>query len=308
MPPITIALATYQGAKFLRPQLDSIVAQVFTDWRLVASDDGSTDGTWQMLEAFAAEQPAGRVRLIRGPRQGSTDNFLHLIENLDPLAAFAFCDQDDVWHPDKLGRAAAFLAAHRRPAAYAARTTVCDENLHPLAPAPAFTRPLTFRNALVQACMPGNTTVGNPAALRLLQAAASAARAADIVSHDWWVYQLLSGAGATLTRDRAEVLFYRQHPGNLMGRNDTARARAARFSMLHDGTFGGWLARNQAALKPVAHLLTPESRDLLTRFGAALQHSGPATAAAFVRMGLYRQSRAGTAALMSAAFAGRLRS
>lgn len=307
MPPITIALATYRGARFLQAQLDSIAAQDFTDWRLLASDDGSEDGTWPLLAEFAARQPAGRVQLIRGPQRGATANFLNLIGALDPLRGFAFCDQDDVWRPDKLARAAAFLRAQDGPAAYAARTTICDRDLNPLTPAPAFTRPLGFRNALVQACMPGNTTVGNPAALRLLQAAAPAARAAEVISHDWWVYQLLSGAGAVLTRDRAEVLFYRQHPGNVMGRNDTVRARVARFSMLSDGRFAGWLDRNQAALEPVAHLLTDDSRNLLARFGAARRRVGPVTAAAFLRMGLYRQSRAGTMALLAAACAGRLR-
>lgn len=306
-PPITIALATYQGARFLLPQLDSFAAQTFADWRLLISDDGSTDDTLDISAGFASSHPAGRVRIIGGPGRGSTSNFLHLIEQADPDHWLALSDQDDVWLPDKLERAARFLKDQNGPAVYAARTTICDEALNPVAPAPAFVRPLRFRNALIQACLPGNTTVLNQSAAALLRRATRAAREAGIISHDWWIYQLLSGAGAAMMRDRAQVLLYRQHPENLMGRNDTTRARAARLNMLTDGTFAGWLRQNQAALMPVQELLTPENRDLLHRFGHALERPGPAMMAAFIRMGLYRQTRSGTAAVMAAALAGRLR-
>lgn len=306
-PPITIALATYQGARFLQPQLDSFADQSFADWHLLISDDGSTDDTFNISTGFASSYPDGRVKIIDGPGQGSTNNFLHLIEQADPDHWLALSDQDDVWLPDKLERAARFLEARDGPAVYAARTTICDEALHPVAPAPAFVRPLSFRNALIQACLPGNTTVLNQPAAALLRRATRAARDAGIVSHDWWIYQLLSGAGAAMMRDRAQVLLYRQHPENLMGRNDTTRARAARLNMLTDRTFAGWLNRNQAALMPVQDLLTAENRGLLHRFQDALERPGPAMMAAFMRMGLYRQTRSGTAAVMAAAFAGRLR-
>ncbi len=305
-PPITIALASYNGAPYLPVQLESFRAQSDRNWRLLVSDDGSEDATRDLVGQFIADLPDGRGRLIEGPKAGSTRNFLHLTTEVDPDGWLAYSDQDDKWLPDKLARAREFLADKSGPAIYAARTTICDEELNILAPAPAFTRPLAFHNALIQACLPGNTIVANAPALRLLQAAAPAAAAADVVSHDWWAFQLLSAAGAAIKRDRAQVLLYRQHGGNLMGRNDTTRAKAARLSLLGDGTFAGWLDANQAALEPVAHLMTRESRELLARFRKARAKSGPACAADFLRMGLYRQTRTGTLALMAAAAAGRL--
>ena len=304
---ITIALATYQGAKYLAEQLASIAAQTYPKWRLLVSDDGSTDGTRDIIAEFATGFPQGQVSLVDGPAQGATANFLHLTRHAPADSWFAYSDQDDVWHPDKLARAAAFLTGQNGPAAYAARTTICDTDLTPLRPAPAYVRPLAFSNALIQACMPGNTLVTNSAALKILQEGAPAALAAGVISHDWWVYQLLSGAGAVLTRDRAQVLAYRQHPANVMGRNDTAKARAARFSMLTDGTFAGWLSQNQAALQPVAHLLTPENRALLTRFDALRQLPGPAAMREMIRMKLYRQTTPGTIAVLGATLMGRLR-
>lgn len=307
-PTITIALASYNGARFIRAQLDSIAAQSVTNWRLIVSDDGSTDGTQRIVEKFARTRAPGQVRMIDGPRRGSTRNFLHLTRQAEANGWLAFSDQDDVWLPDRLARGVAFLSRQGSAAIHAARTTVCDQDLRPLIPAPHFRGPFQFRNALIQACLPGNTILANSAAVQLLQAAAPLASAAGIVSHDWWAYQLLSGAGAAIMRDRAQVLLYRQHPGNMVGRNDTTRAIAARLSMLFNGSYAGWLARNQAALEPVAHLLLPENIRLLHRFGRCLSLPGPQALQQILAMRLYRQTRMGTAALYTAALAGRLRS
>lgn len=306
-PPITILMASYNGARYLPAQLDSILAQSWRDWRLLVSDDGSSDATAEILSHYAHGPAQGRLQVISGPGRGATANFLHLLTQADPQAPVAFADQDDFWQPDKLARAMAWLAQQNGPAVYAARTTICDQDLKPLNPAPHFPGPFGFRNALVQACLPGNTTVANPQALSVLQAAAPAAMRHDIVAHDWWVYQVMSGIGATLRRDPAQVLLYRQHPRNVMGRNDTTLARAARFGMLFDGSFAGWLARNQAALDEVNHLFTKDSRELLDRFGALLCMPGPAAFRQARKMGLYRQSRSGTAAILLAAATGRLR-
>lgn len=305
-PQITIVMASYNGARYLPAQLDSILAQSWTDWRLIVSDDGSTDGTRQVVADHAA-RTAGKISLIEGPTRGATANFLHLIRQVDPQGWIAFSDQDDVWKTDKLARAAAHLARQNGPAIYAARTTICDEALRELSPAPHFPGPFGFRNALIQACLPGNTTVANTEALAILQRGAAAADAAGVISHDWWVYQILAGAGAAIHRDAAQVLLYRQHRQNVMGRNDTARAKAARASMLFDGSFADWLGRNQTALEAAADLMLPENREVLRRFGDLLTAPGYRALAEMRRLHLYRQSRAGTAAVMAAALAGRLR-
>lgn len=303
---ITIALATYQGANYLEAQLQSIADQTYPHWRLLVSDDNSSDGTLDIVKAFAAAQPAGRVELIDGPQKGATANFLHLTRRVDG-DWLAYCDQDDVWKPEKLAIAVNFLEGQTGPALYAARTTICDDDLNVIGPAPAYTRPLALRNALIQACTPGNTIVVNEAALDILKQGVDPALAADVVAHDWWAYQLLAAAGAAMWRDTAQVVFYRQHPRNVMGRNDTTKARAARLSMLMDGSFADWLQRNQRALEPMVQVMTPKNRQLLADFGTAISQNGPRAAARFLRMGLYRQTRSGTLAVMGAALAGRLK-
>lgn len=305
--PVVILLASYDGAAYLPAQLDSIAAQSFPNWSLLISDDGSTDGTRDIAAGFAASRPPGQVRVIDGPRQGATQNFLHLIEATQAGTALAFCDQDDVWHVDKLARAMAALSGHDGPAHYAARTIICDENLAPLTESRHFNRPFGFRNALVQACMAGNTSVFNPAAADLLKRGAAAARAAQIESHDWWAYQLTAGAGAKILRDPDPVLLYRQHGRSEMGRNDTLPAMTKRVGQLFEGSYGAWLGRNCEALERAAHLLTSENAAILSEFRRSLHQPGPLAATTFRRLGLYRHTRAGTLALYSAAALGRLR-
>lgn len=305
-PHIAILLASYRGGSFLGEQLASLVAQSHQNWSLIISDDGSTDDTIAIATAFAATRPEGQVRLISGPKAGATQNFLHLLQAAPAGVMLAFSDQDDVWFPDKLTRAIRALQPHSGPAHYAARTIICDDALNELTGSRFFKRPFGFRNALIQACMAGNTSVFNSSAAALLQQAAAAARAAVIESHDWWAYQLMSGAGATLIHDAEPALFYRQHGRSEMGRNDTIRAMTARLGQLFQGDYGGWLYANHAALHAARDLLTPENRDILDGFGRALTLPGPQAAWAFRELGLYRHTTPGTAAFYAAATLGRL--
>ncbi len=98
---VDILLATYNGAAFLEAQLDSILAQTHKNWRLVIRDDGSTDKTPEILEAFWTRHPdkANVLRDADGDL-GLVQNFSRLLEHVSAQYA-AFCDQDDVWKPEK---------------------------------------------------------------------------------------------------------------------------------------------------------------------------------------------------------------
>lgn len=307
MSTIIIGLALFNGARHLAEQLGSIGHQDWTDWRLILSDDGSSDDSLAIARAFAASRPSGQVVIVDGPRKGSAINFLSLLDRAPKDSFFAYSDQDDVWHPGKLSRAMSMLNGIDGPAVYGARTTVCDADLHPLAPSKRFDGPFDFANALIQCVVGGNTALLNPAALALAQQAAPHAAAAGIVAHDWWTYQIVTGAGGQVVRDNEQVLLYRQHGSNLMGRNDTASAMAARLSKLVDGEFGGWLNRNLAALRPVSHLLTAENRAILHEFDRALDLRGPRQAMILRRLGIHRQTLPANIAFYAASLAGRLR-
>ncbi len=304
---VLIGLALYNGAEHVAAQLDSIAAQDHPDWRLVVSDDGSSDGGPQIVRDFAARYPDGRVRLVQGPGAGATRNFLSMMALPEADEYLSWADQDDVWLPGKLSRALAALRARPAAGLYSACTTICDAQLTPLAGSRRFAGPFDFRNALVQAVTAGNTCVLTPAAIRLARQAAPAASQVGVESHDWWLYQIVSGAGLGIIRDDAEVLLYRQHGDNLKGRNDTIPAMKARLGQLFAGDYGGWLHENVAALSAVSELLTPANQQVLARFRKALSRPGWAMAQEFACLGLRRQTPAGTAALYVAALGGKLR-
>jgi len=105
---ISVAMCTYNGSRFLPEQLASIAAQTRLPEEMVICDDGSTDATAEIVEAFAHTAPFP-VRFIRNPQNlGSTKNFEKAI-GLCTGDLIALCDQDDVWMPEKLARQAEMM-------------------------------------------------------------------------------------------------------------------------------------------------------------------------------------------------------
>lgn len=102
--PVTIVMATRNGAPFLAAQLDSIAGQSHRDWTLFVSDDGSTDATRSILADFARHHP---VRLVEGPRQGGGEFPVGSCHPELPAGIVALADQDDVWLQGKLARGCA---------------------------------------------------------------------------------------------------------------------------------------------------------------------------------------------------------
>lgn len=305
---IAVLMAVYNGSTYLEAQLESLAAQEHPDWCLIASDDGSRDGSAAQLVDFAGRFPGNVIR--QGPGQGGTANFMSLITGLDAVRGtwMAFSDQDDVWLPDRLSRGVAALRDCSGPALYCSRTLITDETLQSRRISAPRPRPLGFANALVQNVASGNTILLNGAAADLVRdAAPEALRDGGMpLVHDWWVYQLIAGAGGALLHDDTPTLLYRQHGVNLIGANDGTRARLKRIAMLLAGDMGVWNDVNIAVLGRSAARLTPENRALLADFAAVRAMGLPGRLWHLHRLGLYRQTRISTVALWVAACLGRL--
>jgi glycosyltransferase involved in cell wall biosynthesis len=193
----------------------------------------------------------------------------------------AFCDQDDVWLPDKVSRAVARLERASGPALYCARLAIVDERLEPRGLSPVPQRGLSFANALVESQAAGCTIVLNRAARALLREFP-----AEVVSHDWWAYLVVSAFGETLYDERPAILF-RKHSGQAFG--------------IGTGTLDTWRmklgqARRPGALKQVRAFrgefgtrLGGEERRILERFLGAQEGLGSRLRYA-VRPDVYRQS------------------
>ena len=103
-PKVQILLATYNGERFLREQLDSIINQEYKSWELLIHDDGSVDNSISILNEYQNNYPK-KVRLLIDQEifSSASKNFFHLIKHRSKDAnLYCLCDQDDIWHKNKL--------------------------------------------------------------------------------------------------------------------------------------------------------------------------------------------------------------
>ena len=116
---VAILLSTFNGARFLPAQLESLLGQTFEEWTLYWRDDGSTDNSVAVVEAFARAAGQGRCVQVQctTTRLRPAASYLALLAAVQHLLAeedmVAFADQDDVWLPEKLARGVAALGAAR---------------------------------------------------------------------------------------------------------------------------------------------------------------------------------------------------
>ena len=130
MKKVLVLMSTYNGQMYLKEQLVSIYAQKGVDCTLLVRDDGSSDCTKQIL---AEEEKNGNLRWYEGRNVGPARSFWDLLLNAPKCEWYAFSDQDDVWHEDKLKAALEqFGNCVDRPALYFGQTQLVDENLCPM--------------------------------------------------------------------------------------------------------------------------------------------------------------------------------
>ena len=304
---VAILLGLFNGAGFLGDQLESLARQTHRNWTLHIRDDGSRDDSVGIARRFAATMPGRDIRIDLGAHRGFARNFLTLLASVPPDAdAAAFCDQDDVWLPGKLDHALACLSdvPAGQPALYCGRTIITDRALTPIGTSPVFSRPPSFRNALVQNIAGGNTMVLNRAALEIVRIAA--AYRGPVPAHDWWCYQLVTGAGGTVIYDRDPQVLYRQHGTNLIGANTGTMARLRRLAAIPSGQLSRWSDQNLAALGAAAPLLTEENQRILDAFRDLRALNPAGRLKNLGRAGLHRQTRGGNAALWMAAALGKI--
>jgi len=305
-PKVAILLCTYQGQHYLEEQLMSFQAQKHANWVLHVSDDGSSDDTRHILRRYQTLLGEDKMAVKQGPLQGFASNFLSLTTDAHAQSDYyAYSDQDDIWEADKLERAVAWLqtVAPGVPALYCSRTRIVDAQDVSIGLSPLFEKPPGFANALVQNIGGGNTMVFNEAARQLIAQTSDANR---VVSHDWWAYILVSACGGAVHYDPYPSVRYRQHANNLVGANNSWRARLFRMRMLAQGRFKRWNGQNLEALQSLQHLMTPQSRQTLHLFAQARQESVWTRLIALKRSGVRRQTWASHLSLFVAALFGKI--
>lgn len=302
---VAVLLATYNGENYLEEQLLSLAEQEGFRINLYVSDDGSNDTTNDILARFERRWGEGAYKIAEGPQSGYAENFRSLLIRGDIEGEYvAFCDQDDIWNPDKLSAARKVLsAALPGPALYCSRTRLIDAHGNEIGFSPLFRRPPSFGNALLQSIGGANTMVMNRAAFELV---AESAKRTSFVSHDWWSYIVISGAGGQILYDPTPHISYRQHNSNVLGTNRGWQARWKRIRQLTRGDFSGWLGAHLVALDSCRDLLKPEALEILRQVRLAGQGNLHERLNAYRRSGIHRQFPVEDAAILLATVQGRL--
>ena len=282
MKEIQILLATYNGVPYLQEQLASLEKQTNQDFTLLVSDDGSTDGTPELLRRYAAKWP-GRLTFAPAPAPfgNARDNFFWLMKNCN-AHYLLFCDQDDVWKQEKIQQTLLCLRELEKgdpsiPVLAFADLTPVDEQLNPIAPSLMEMQhqdasKIDFRRLLFQNIITGCTMGVNKAAVEL---ALQCACPQEVIMHDWWLGLVAAAFGNVGYLDE-RIMLYRQHGQNSVGAKNVRSLGYILHTMTH------WKRvqqvteqkKKQAAvfLATYRERLGPE--DILFLSGFAKPHSG----------------------------------
>ncbi len=214
---VTILLPTYNGAAFLDEQLRSLLGQTYPHWSLVVRDDGSSDGTPELLARYAAEHPNITVLDAGGPNLGVKRSVERLLEATES-DYYMLCDQDDVWLPTKVESAVrrADEEPGDVPLLVYTDLTVVDGDLRTRTEAMHGGAGRTgLGQLLVENTVTGCTTLLNRP-LRDLVVGRDQFSSPAMVMHDWWLALVAAALGTVVFLDERPIL-YRQHGENTVG-------------------------------------------------------------------------------------------
>ena len=308
---VACLLAYYNGTKYINEQLQSIInqKQEFFDLSIFICDDNS-EGNFPSLDSLNININIDLKIFYRNSNSnlGYAKNFIYSLNLIDSQFDFyCFSDQDDVWLPNKLEKAIRTIEnfSTNKPILYGGRTTYYDaECSNQIGSSSLFKKKPSFRNALIQNIAGGNTMVFNNHAKNII--VKSITKNFEVLFHDWWCYQIISGAGGIIYYDKLSFIKYRQHGKNEVGANTSRRAKLSRIISLLEGNFKIWNDINLDTLNKNMSLLTKENQATLRKLCECREYSFFRRIISFLFLGLYRQTIFGNLALYIAIMLKRL--
>jgi hypothetical protein len=298
---VNVLLSTYNGGRFLRPQIDSILGQTHPHLSVLTRDDGSTDDTCGLMADYARRFPA-KVRLCNdGDRHlGVCRSYARLLERADADYVM-LSDQDDCWLPqkvalslDRIQRCEERLGT-QCPVLVHTDLCVTDVDLHPIhgsfwsyqAYDPV--RQCTLNRLLTQNMVTGCASIMNRALLRKALPVP-----AQAIIHDWWL-ALVAAATGRLEPLAEPTVLYRQHEGNAIGARRFGLGyilcKAAR--MVFHGGVANYVRQSQDQAKALLERLSAElgepERATLESYADIARHSFLDRRVLLIRHGFLKQ-------------------
>lgn len=227
---LAVLLSSYNGEKFIKEQIDSILAQQGDfELDLWVRDDGSSDSTPQILEEYAQ---SGKLRWYTGDNLKPAKSFMDLLLHCPGYDYYAFADQDDYWHPEKLQISLNLLKDCTCPAISFANARLVDGQLQSLG-RNVYKKPprRDFYSLVCGSNIIGCTMTFNSQLARLVQ---EKPMPDELFMHDYYLLNLCTLYDGVVVYDETPHMDYRQHGGNVIGakwtKTDAIRDRIRRIT------------------------------------------------------------------------------
>ena len=200
---VAVVMSTYNGAKYIKEQIDSILNQTYKNIELVIRDDGSKDDTVKIIESY--QKKHSNIKLITGKNLGFIKSFFELLRLVES-DYYAYADQDDVWMPNKIELAVEGLSKldDTKPNLAFGNSEYYDENMNLIGEGDKH-RKYSFRMALFACVTQGMTMTINKTTRDYIVKNPPK----TCFFHDWWTYLICVGMGNIAYSDTTTVKYRR---------------------------------------------------------------------------------------------------
>ena len=269
---IAVVLGFYNGNEFIDAQIKSILDQSFKNIDIFIFDDNSNKNI--EFRQIKLKKYKSKIKITKRKKNiGYAKNFLLGLKEVgNDYDFYAFSDQDDIWEKDKIIRGVNALDLlntknSNTPKLYCSRTSYYNsECKKEIGASKIHSRKPTFANSLLQNIAGGNTIIMNNIARNLV---IKTVQGKEYISHDWWCYQIVSGAGGEIIFDKNKTVKYRQHNKNLIGKNNGFNDIKTRILDFVSGKVKKWSDVNFKNLSNFRYVLTKDNNEILENFGKA---------------------------------------
>lgn len=257
-PSVVVLLATRNGIKWIKDQINSILNQKNVNVDIYISVDLSIDGTYEWCKNLASKNKCIKILSYGNLFGGAAKNFFHLIKevNFDKYDYISFADHDDIWFPDKLLRAIK-LIKDKNLDGYSSDVTAFWSNnkKHYLKKS----YPQKKFDYYFESAGPGCTFLLKQQSLQKFKLFLidNWIQVNDIKLHDWTIYAYFRTFSMLWYIDETPSLLYRQHNHNVMGANIHLKAYINRFQMINNKWYRG-------EVQKILNLLEPYTNEKIT--------------------------------------------
>ena len=272
---IAILMATYNGEKYLTEQIDSIISQTYTDWKLYFRDDSSNDKTVNIINEYCNKYP-DKLFLIKDNLEckSASKNFIQMlnyIAKLEKFDYFMFSDQDDVWKEDKIEKTLAVIEQENNEIPILVHTDleVVDSELNTLSKSFIKYRNLDsdkkdLSHLLIQNNVTGCTMMFNKKLIEKINSNSNC-----IAMHDWWLTLIATTFGKIKFLNESTI-YYRQHSNNVVGATKATSLSFVINRLLHSNhvkkTLNMSIEQAIVFYNEYKNCITKQQREILERF------------------------------------------